>query len=64
MVARWAHNPKVIGSNPFSATKGGSTYVEPLLLLYIYACPDSYTKSIAEAKHWTSCPTEAFPQTP
>ena len=21
MVARWAHNPKVIGSNPFSATK-------------------------------------------
>ena len=21
VVARWAHNPKVIGSNPFSATK-------------------------------------------
>ena len=21
MVARWAHNPKVIGSNPFPATK-------------------------------------------
>ena len=32
VVARWAHNPKVIGSNPFSATKEA----QRLLSLYFF----------------------------
>ena len=31
-VARWAHNPKVVGSNPAPATKRGSPFGGPLLL--------------------------------
>ena len=30
-VARWAHNPKVVGSNPAPATKRGSPFGGPLI---------------------------------
>ena len=35
MVARWAHNPKVIGSNPFPATKQGQLPLEVALILSV-----------------------------
>ena len=33
-VARWAHNPKVIGSNPFSATKEAQQSLSLYFFLY------------------------------
>ena len=32
-VARWAHNPKVVGSNPAPATKRGSPFGGPLIFV-------------------------------
>ena len=53
-VARWAHNPKVIGSNPFSATKArGSTIVEPLFFIS-YTC---YFKHKRPPQELTPFPT-------
>ena len=42
-VARWAHNPKVVGSNPAPATKRGSSFGGPLIfyMLGIGMCPGS-----------------------
>ncbi len=42
-VARWAHNPKVVGSNPAPATKGGSPFGGSLIfyMLGIGMCADS-----------------------
>ena len=43
-VARWAHNPKVVGSNPAPATKRGSPFGGPLIfyMLGIGMCADSF----------------------
>ncbi len=42
-VARWAHNPKVVGSNPAPATKRGSPFGGSLIfyMLGIGMCADS-----------------------
>jgi hypothetical protein len=32
LVARWAHNPKVVGSNPTPATKTGGQIDPPFLM--------------------------------
>ena len=42
-VARWAHNPKVVGSNPAPATKRGSPFGGSLIfyMLDIGMCADS-----------------------
>ena len=43
-VARWAHNPKVVGSNPAPATKRGSPFGGSLIfyMLGIGMCADSW----------------------
>ncbi len=44
VVARWAHNPKVVGSSPAPATKLMPTFKSAFLLLW-----KSYTKTITSS---------------
>ena len=37
VVARWAHNPEVVGSNPAPATKIKSFSILSLKLFFVYA---------------------------
>ena len=35
VVARWAHNPKVVGSSPAPATKSDAGYPAGVFIIYI-----------------------------
>ena len=54
-VARWAHNPKVVGSNPAPATKRGSPFGGSLIfyMLDIGMCADSSV--VAYLRHALLC---------
>ena len=36
LVARWAHNPKVVGSSPAPATRFFGTYKKPVYLDWLF----------------------------
>ena len=54
MVARWAHNPKVIGSNPFSATKEAQ---QSLSLFFVYTPQETTTCEVAYGNKIPDSPT-------
>ncbi len=38
LVARWAHNPKVVGSSPAPATKAGRFYLLAFFITFNFMC--------------------------
>ncbi len=55
LVARWAHNPKVIGSNPIPATKTIKGLAKSLSFFLISPAGRAYLR--AGLTHWPGVPT-------
>ena len=50
-VARWAHNPKVVGSNPAPATKRGSPFGGPLIFYMLGIGMRADSSVVANLRH-------------